>query len=116
VDVVVDYVRRRRSDLRRRHHPDRHRTILRCRQHKRDHGRRRWRQVDEIDRRRRQKDHRRRGRRSKVKIRIVEREHRTLDVSDFVRQRWRHVVFDDFESRGRLETGGKLVQAAAGII
>jgi len=77
VDVVVNYVRRRRGNLRRRHHPDRHRAILRYWQHEGDHGRRRWRQVDEVDRRRRQKDHRRRGRRSKVKIRIVEREHRT---------------------------------------
>ena len=116
VDVVVNNVRRRGSDLPRRDNPDRHRPILRHRQHESDH--RRWRrgQVYEIDRRRRKKDCRRLGRRSKTEIRIIEHEHRSVDVNNFVRRRWRDIVFDHFNSRWGLESSGKLVQAAPRIL
>jgi hypothetical protein len=116
VDVVVDEVVRRRLNVSRRIDPHRYRHIHRNGQDIFIDRRRRRRQVDEIDRPRRQEKHRWRWWRFKSKIRIVENQHRPFDVNHLFRRRRQHIVADDFESRRRLEGSRQICQTAPRIV
>ena len=116
MNVVVDEVVRRRLNVPRWIAPHWHRHINR-------NGknvfidRRRWRrQIDKIDRPRRQEKYRRRRRRFKSEIRIVENQYRPFDVNDLFRRRRQHIVADDFESRRRLERGRQIGKPAPRIV
>jgi hypothetical protein len=116
VDVVVNDVVRRRGDIFRRAHPHRHRPVIRDRKEKGIDRRRRRRQVDKIDRPRRQEEHRRRWRWFKPEIRIVEHQHRAVDIDDFVRRRRWHVVSNHGKLRRRLECRRKISEPAPRIV
>lgn len=108
VDVVVDDVVWRRRNVVRRVDIDGHRSIGRNRKNIRVNRRRWWRQIDEVDRPRRQEKYRGRRRRLESKIRIVENQYRTFYVNHLFRRRRRHVVADDFETRRRFESGRQI--------
>ncbi len=116
VDVVVDDIVWRRRHVFRRVDPHRYRHIDRNGKNVRI-NRRRWRrQIDEVDRPRRQEKYRRRRRRFKSKIRIVENQYRPFDVNDLFRRRRRYIVADDFESRRRLESGRQICKPTPRIV
>jgi len=75
VDVVVDDVAWRWRDLPWGYYPNWYRPIFGNRQHESDHGRWWRRQIDEVNRWRRQEKDRRRRRRLKAELGIVKREH-----------------------------------------
>jgi hypothetical protein len=116
VDVVVDDIIWRRRNVFWRVDPDRHRHINRNRKNIRINRRRWWRQIDEVDRPRRQEKYRGRRRRFKSEIRIVENQYRPFDVNEFFRRRRRYIVADDFESRRRLESGRQICKPAPRIV
>jgi hypothetical protein len=103
VDVVVDDIARRRLDLRRWCHPYGYRPILGDRQHESDHRRGWRRQIDEVNRRRRQENDRWRRRRLKAELGIGKHQDRPVDIDDFIGRRRRQAVIDDREGGRRLE-------------
>jgi len=116
VDVVVDDIVGRRRNVVWRVDIDRHRRISRNRKHV-GINRRRWRsQIDEVDRPRRQEKYRWRRRRFKSKIRVVENQHRPLDINDLFRRRRRNIVGDDFESRRRFESSPQICQPTPRVV
>ncbi len=116
VNVVVDEVVRRRRNVPRWVDPHRHRHVDRNGKNV-FINRRRWRsQIDEVDRPRRQEKYRRRRWRFESEIRIVENQHRPVDVNDFFGRRRGHIVADDIESRRRLESGRQIGQSAPRIV
>ena len=116
VDVVVDDIIGRRSNVVWRVDIDRHRSINRHWENVRI-NRRRWRsQINEVDRPRRQEKYRRGRRRFESEIRIVENQYRPFDVNDLFRRRRRYIRADDFESRRRFESGRQIGQPAPRIV
>ena len=105
VNVLVDDVVRRWRHIFRRPYPNRNWRIVRHRKHERRDRRGRRPKIDKINRPWRQKDNRRRRWRSKSKIRIVEHQHRTFNVNNFLRRRRRNIVGNDYEPRRGFKSG-----------
>jgi hypothetical protein len=94
VDIVEDHVVGRRRHIERWMTPHRNRHEHRDREHEGLDRGRRLRQHDEFRWRRRQEIDRRRRRRCEAEVRIVEREHRVIDIDPFFRRWRRHVIVD----------------------
>ena len=94
VDVVEDHVVGRRRHIDRRITPRWNRHEHRDREHESFDRGRRLRQYDEFGWWRRQEIDRRRRRRCEAEVRIVEREHRAIDIDSFFGRWGRHIVVD----------------------